>query len=482
MFRELQNIVLNGHPDDSVWAAPRGNAKSTIVSMALIIWVSLYKHKRYTLLVSDTADQADDFLSNVKTEFENNDQIIDDFGLMQGEVWTSSNIILANEVRIQSLGAGKKVRGRRHMQFRPDLIVCDDLENDESVVSQDQRKKTDSWYKRALSKAGAEYTDKIVVGTVIHPDSLLAKLLKNPAYLSHKYRAVIEFSHSPKWDEWEALVTNLDNPTRLADARAFYETHKDEMLEGTSVLWAKKEDYYSLMLQRIADGPAAFSSEKQNEPINDDDRRFEESWIHYYDDAELIGKDLFIVGYVDPSMGKKGGDYSAIIVIAIDVNGQIYVLVADIQRRDPELIISDSISIQRQVHMQVLGVEIVAFQEYFKNNFVKAVQALEEEDKRLSLSVRGVKVNTDKILRIQSLQPDIKSGRIKFKREHTKLIEQLVGFPTADHDDGPDALAGAVQLLGRRSAIQEYYKEQTNESNQQDIQSFLQNSSLQRLT
>ena len=98
--------------------------------------------------------------------------------------------------------------------------------------------------------------------------------------------------------------------------------HELDMLLGTEVLWPQKESYYSLMLQRIADGPAAFSSEKQNEPLSDDDRRFMGDWIQYYEDTDLVGKELYIVGWVDPSMGKTGGDYSAIVTLAADYSYQ----------------------------------------------------------------------------------------------------------------------------------------------------------------
>ena len=44
------------------------------------------------------------------------------------------------------------------------------------------------------------------------------------------------------------------------------------------------------------------------------------------------------------------------------------------------------------------------------------------------------------MLRIESLQPHIANGLIKFRAEQRELIEQLRYFPHADHDDGPDAL------------------------------------------
>lgn len=477
LFKEIEEAISNGVPDNLAKAAPRGNAKSTIISFALPIWVAVYKKKHYTVIVSDTADQANDFLTNIRAEFEDNDLLIDDFGDLTGYVWTTSDLVLRGEdVRIQALGAGKKIRGRRFKQWRPDLIIGDDLENDENIESPDQRKKMEMWHSKALSKAGDERTDKIIIGTILHYDSLLSKLLKNPLYQSHKYQAVINWSKSSLWDDWEAIITKLENTNRIKDAKAFFEENKEQMLEGTKVLWPEKEDYYSLMLQRIADGTAAFSSEKQNEPLSDDDRRFLLEWIQYYDEPDLAGQDLYKVMFIDPSMGKKGGDYSAILILGQDVNGYVYVLEADIQKRHPDLIISDALSHIQRLGVRLVGVEENQFQEYFKDNFRKAV-----EDMRLDVLVRGIRQNADKILRIQSLQPDVKNARVKFRRDQQSLVEQLVNFPSAAHDDGPDALEGAISMLGNRSAIADYYKEQANENQQTNPGTYLQNPSIQGL-
>ena len=482
LFVTLENAIKDHDPTRTVRAAPRGNAKSTIVSMAFVIYCAVFEYKHYILLVSDTASQAGDFLMAVKTEFEDNQLLINDFGYMEGLIWTNSDIVLANGVRIQGLGAGKKVRGRRYKQYRPDLIICDDLENDESVLSPDQRKKTKSWFTKALSKAGDERTDIIVIGTIIHYDSLLAGLLKNPIYDSITYRAVITWSSSAKWEEWERLITNLSDRERLKTAKEYFEANKEEMLAGTKVLWEAKEDYYDLMVQRVADGPAAFASEKQNEPLADDDRYFLPEWISYYEDADIIGIELFVVGFVDPSMGKKGGDFSAIIALGEDANGYVYVLMASIRRRHPDIIINDVILSNEELHYKFFGVETNQFQEYFKDSLEKKVRELEEVDHRkVRIKIKEISQHSDKTLRIQSLQPDIKSGRIKFKRDQQELIEQLVNFPSASHDDGPDALEGALNLLGKRSAVADYYKEKANESKRPNIQSFLQNQNLQRI-
>lgn len=471
MFEELSRIVgaqRHRRSHNIVKAAPRGNAKSTIATFALPIYCYVYELKHYILVVSDTTEQATDYLSNIRAELEDNERLREDFGDLMGSVWTTTEIVNKKEkIRIQAVGSGKRVRGRRFKQWRPDLIICDDIENDENIESPDQRAKARSWYYKALSKAGDDRTDKIFIGTIMHVDSLLMSVINNPIYESKIYKSVIRWSNSPKWQVWEKLVTNLEDRDHLNTARDYFEENKDEMLEGTQVLWPEREPYYDLMLLRVAEGPAAFSSEKQNEPISDDERRFMESWIRYYDDEELVGKRLHVYGFVDPSLGKLGGDYSAIITIGVDDNDIVYVLDADLSKRHPDLIIVDTLSAYLKYNHVKVGVEEVQFQEFFKDTMIKKAQ-----EQEVDITIEGVRQVRDKVLRIQSLQPDIKNGRIRFRRDQQELITQLVNFPSATHDDGPDALEGAMSLAGKRSAIADYYREATNQYGKPTTENF----------
>ena len=67
----------------------------------------------------------------LKYELESNERILRDFGEQAGKTWRSSTILLKNGCRIDTTGNGQKLRGRRNYERRPDLILCDDNENDE---------------------------------------------------------------------------------------------------------------------------------------------------------------------------------------------------------------------------------------------------------------------------------------------------------------------------------------------------------------
>lgn len=435
--------------------APRGHAKSTTFTFKDSIHAAAYAYKHYEIILSDSSEQAEGFLGDIKTEFEENAALREDFGELPGRVWKASVILLTNGVKIEAIGSGKKIRGRRHKQWRPDLIVCDDLENDENVNTAEQRKKLRNWFYKAVSKAGDTYTDIVYIGTLLHFDALLANVANNPSYKTVKYRGVISFAENTElWDAWEAIYTDLTNEKRQEEARAFYEAHEAEMLEGTAVLWKEKLSYYDLMVIRISEGEASFNSEIQNEPIDPESCTFQEEWFDFWDDE---GKKLpdfseprfVFIGANDPSLGKnKKSDTSSIFALAKDTStGYIYVLIADIAKRKPDQIIEDAIEASRRLKRDYkrpyyqFGVETVQFQYYF-------AEIMRQKSAAIGEYLPIVEINSvqNKDARIQSLQPFVKNGYVKFSKKHKTLLKQMYEYPMGKNDDGPDGLQMAVKL------------------------------------
>ena len=90
----------------------------------------------------------------------------------------------------------------------------------------------------------------------------------------------------------------------------------------------------------------------------------------------------------------------------------------------------------------MFAVESVAFQESFKTELVKR-----SRQAGAYLPAKGVKTRKDKGLRIESLQPLVHDGILRFKKNQTALIEQLLHYPLAESDDGPDCLALCLTLV-----------------------------------
>lgn len=435
--------------------APRGHAKSTNFTFKDALHASVYGYKHYIIILSDSSEQAEGFLADIRAEIEENGIIREDFGDLKGRVWKTMVLLFANGVKIEALGAGKKIRGRRHKQWRPDLIICDDLENDENVNTPEQRRKLESWFNKAVSNAGDTYTDIVYIGTLLHYDSLLAKVTRKGEYKSRKYRAVISFAKKlDLWVAWEALYNDLLDDNHQETARDFFEVNREEMLEGTKVLWENKWDYYSLMIKKLSIGDAAFGSEYQNDPIDPDNCVFNEEQFDYYDGEgkqppDFSDSRFVFIGANDPSLGKsRKSDTSSIIALALDTRtGFMYVVLADIDRRHPDAIIDDAIESSKRLRREYrkpytkFGVETVQFQEYFKD-----IMAQRSAEAGEYLPIEEIRSVRNKDVRIQSLQPFAKNGYLKFSKQHKTLIKQMTEYPMGANDDGPDGLEMAVSL------------------------------------
>jgi len=109
----------------------RGSAKSTYASLALTLWAALEYPEYYPFIipVADTSLQAKMNIANIQHELESNELIQNDYGDVRkkGE-WQKEDMVLSNGVRILARSRGQKVRGLRHRQFRPSIVIVDDPE------------------------------------------------------------------------------------------------------------------------------------------------------------------------------------------------------------------------------------------------------------------------------------------------------------------------------------------------------------------
>lgn len=464
LYARLQEIVDNGIGDHDAIAAPRGNAKSTLVTQLFVLWCAITARKRYPVIIMDALDQSLPMLEAIKAELDSNPRLSMDFpeATGQGRVWQVGVIVTRNDAKIQVFGAGKRMRGLRHGPHRPDLVVGDDLENDENVRSPEQRDKLQSWLTKTVLSLGPadDSMDVIIIGTILHYDSVLARLLKNRLWRAKKFRAIERWpDRMDLWEQWEQRLLNEGE----VEAMAFHAEHAAEMAAGAEICWPLGQPLLKLMLKRARDGHAAFDSEQQNSPVSGDDAPFANCitfWV-----SRLA--DWIFVGACDPSLGKKGAsrDPSALLVGGMNrETGVLDVVEALIRKRVPDRIIEDIITLQIEYHCLAWACEAVQFQEFLRTELVKRSAAR-------GVPVPAVPVTpiVDKILRIESLQPHVFNRLIRLHPSQTTLIEQLTHFPMADHDDGPDALEMLWKLaLARTGSLQHQAVGRPRESMQMD--------------
>ena len=390
--------------------APRSFAKSTLTDLVYLAWVIVSQKARFILLISDTYSQAVLFLEALKAELEANEKLIGFYGKLKSDSWSEGEII-TNGIMIKALGAGMKVRGLKYRESRPDCIVCDDLENDELVENKERREKMERWFNGALIPCLDKNGKIIIIGTILHYDSLLFKLLC-----------------PDKYTEWHK------------------NTYQAIQKDG-SLLWEEHLNQAELNIikrQYIEKGQGyLFYQEYQNDPISDENRKFKLEKIKYYEDKEIEGRLLAHFIAIDRAYStEKTADATGIVVIAVDLENRWYIKIAERFRGEEQALINKIFDLKNFFNPDKIGIEQKAFKYTLK-------PTLENEMRKRNnfFSVEELKDSgISKHLRIEGLLPRFESGSIYFKREQTDLIDEMIKFPKAGWDDLIDGLSYCNQI------------------------------------
>lgn len=380
--------------------APRGLGKSSFWSFFYPLFCLLVEGKQIAI-VSSGMRLAEKFMGMIVRELEENQRIRRDYGDVKGDKWTADWIRLKGGGELQCLGSDGRIRG-----MRPDVLIVDDIENDENVRSEDYRKKLKqrflkSWY-FTLKPRG----QVVVVGTLLHPMSLLADIVSGDdgsgfkSYFTRKYAMLVNGKGEPDLNGksiWEAQW-----PTDL-----LYQ-ERDDCLE-------------------------AFEQERQNNPIPDEMRKFAEADILYYNKVP-IGAPCVMT--IDPAVDiDKDKDYTAFIVLASGEDGVMFVVEAYRKRLEPGEVIDKLFQFNDIYKPHTIGIEDVAVSKLYRKYF-----ELEAKRRGVYPNIQPMKLamsrsGRSKQYRIEALRPFFKQGKIKIHKDHIDLKGELLSFPTGKHDD-----------------------------------------------
>lgn len=441
-YSRLPEIADSPKGHSLVIAAPRGEAKTTVVTQFFTMWCVVTGRKHFAIVISDTFDQADFILNVIKTELEYNRRLALDFPEQagKGSVWCAGELLTRSGGKVIARGARQRIRGLRHGPYRPDIAILDDLENPENVRNPDYRKKLQEWIEGdviGLSEAGATM-DTIYVGTTLHADCVLLRTAKSPYWEFHKFQSLVRLpDRLDLWDVWAAIVT----ADGVDAGDAFYAARREAMERGAEVSWGA---WPLLDLMKLRHrNKAVFDRERQNQPHPED------AAFGAFLPAGTPQPHWVYVGAVDPSLGRgTAGDPSAILVGGYDrATGALHVLVADVARRKPDEIIRRVTDLSERYGCLWFAVEAVQFQAYFASQI--AVQSAAEHR---HVPVVEVKPLSDKTLRIEAMQPHLSAGIIRIDPALTALCDQLTHWPETDHDDALDALEMLWQMARRLGA------------------------------
>ena len=408
--REMFDITEDENTQQAVIVAFRGSAKSTIMSFSYPLWAILGRlNKKFVVISSQTQQQSKLILANIRHELETNTPLINDFGPFYEDAgeWSANSLVLPQfDCRITAVSSGESIRGIKHHENRPDLIICDDVEDLDSVKTREGRDKTYQWLNGEVIPAGDRNTKLIVIGNLLHEDS---------------------------------LVMRLKSEIEEGKLKAIYKVYP--LLDGNDLpLWSGKfptEKDIAELKQRTG-SESAWQREYMLKIIPDQDQVVRKEWIHYYDSFPDEGCKYIATG-IDLAISlESSADFTAMVsgrVYGYLDKMKIFLLPNPVNER---MDFPNAIERAKLVSISVGGgsrtriaVEDVGYQRSF-------IQHLNTE----GYTAESVKISgQEKRARLISITALIQSGSILFpKFGAEQLIQQLVGFGVEKHDDLADAL------------------------------------------
>ena len=417
-------------------AAPRGHAKSTSISLSYVLANVLFRNRRFVLLVSDTEAQAAMFLGQITQELQENEDIIELFGIKRsenGEVKfekdSQTDIIVSftdgTKFRIIAKGSEQKLRGMLWNGARPDLIVCDDLENDEIVMNKERREKFKRWVYGALIPCRSQRGIIRIVGTILHMDSFLENLmpLENDRRTIHEELKTYSTKTSSSWKSVKYKAHNSDYSCILWPERRTPEEFRQI-----------KQDYVDRGL------PDVYSQEYLNIPIDDTNTFFKKNdFVSRREEDKKKKLNYYISGDFAISE-KERADYTVMVVGGMDEDGILHIVNVIRGRMDGLEIVDTMMMLQKVYDPFAFGIE--------DTQITKAIgpflnRTMIERNSFINL-IPLKPHKSDKITRARSIQARMRANAVKFDKSadwYQTLEDELMRFPRDKHDDQVDAIA-----------------------------------------
>ena len=427
-FSDLHDEIFKILDDDSIQqaviAAPRGFGKTTIDTIAHPAKRILFREKKFIVPISATATKAVMDGENLKRELATNSVVKELFGPIKSDSFSKEQWITQSGTMVMPRGAGQQVRGILFDRWRPDLIIADDLEDPEEVRNDELREKLREWWFSDVCNSVNRSRDDwkiVVVGTVLHEDSLLVHLLEDPDW----YGVRLELCDDQLHSNWPGFMSD-DKVKKLYDG-----------FERRGQL-------------------DVFAREYRNLPVSVEDAIFQQSYFKGYSETGeefiKVKKQIESVVIADPAKTvKMHSAESAIVGVGIDrQSARLYVRDIVSKKLYPDELYEEMFGMMARLNARVLGVEVTSLEEFIKqpikNEIIKRGLPYGEP---VWLKARGGdSKERGKEKRIKELLPFYRQGYVYHNETCCVGLEtQLMSFPRSRLWDIMDAFAYIIEML-----------------------------------
>ncbi len=360
----------------------------------------------------------------IKKQIENNHYWTEVFSLQKGNKWADDWItiqrtegIRLDVINIMAKGMTSGLRGLNPDDWRPDFIQADDISNEETVGTDDQRLKNRELFFGALVPCLAPRSEaplrKLVLNqTGLHAEDIVNLAHKDPAFTSMKYPKLIEDQNTGElvssWPErfpTEECLKEKEDYTKRGQLHVYYREY------GCKI------------------------TSRETSPLDPSQLRYWKS----------LPTDLVYFAGLDPAISKKKGAHRTAggIIGVSRKTGDVYLIGYKAQKgQQPNEMWEWVKATWRQHRPRKIGVETIAFQKflawYFQQKMVedRTFFTIEEVQDRRS--------KPDRI--IQAFSGLASNGKLWVHENHTEFVDMYTTW-TEDLDyDLLDAVAQAITL------------------------------------
>ncbi len=422
MAQDLEDL-LAGKIRECGWIMYRESAKTTFAKL-FVIWCIAYKKKKYINVDSFDKENAERILFDVAFELTNNKKLAADFptlfskrrGIEDIKQNRINNFVTENGIRVEAHSTQESVRGRIHLDQRPDMLIADDIETNKTKDSEAYTKQVRDHISEAL--AGMSPDGNILyLGNYITEHGNIQFLLDR-AITDHKLRirnVPVMTNGVPAWTAKYALT----------DAEA-EETGKVSIEDKQRQL-----------------GSLVFSYEMMNQPIDDSLAEFKKEFEQTISQVEVDRMDTRRFVTIDTAVSKAdSADYTGITINYVNAENKWHLKSFRV-KYNPKELIDYLFTIWRSLSPESIGIE--------KTTYLQALKPfLDDEMRKRGVFMRIEELThnqTAKETRVRALIPRWESGSVYFiENECNDLRDEMRTFPRGQHDDVIDSCAYQEQI------------------------------------
>jgi phage terminase large subunit-like protein len=415
MFQDVRDL-MSGKYREVAWIAFRESAKTSIAKI-YVLWLICYKKRKYLNVDSFSVINAERILFDVVFELQTNKLLKNDFGELynskrnQDEVTQKrvNNFVTNNGVRVEAHSTGKSVRGRLHGNQRPDFLLLDDFETNETKDS------------KAHTESVISHIDEFKSGL----DST-AIILYLGNYIT-EYGSVQTLFDRAKTDH-RLLVRNI--PVEKNGVPTWASKYAMTDVEATETGKVSLEDKKRQL------GSVVYSAEMLNEPVDKESQKFHRERFKYITREEVNNMNTRKFATIDTALSKdKTSDFTGLVKNYVNNQG-FWNISGTRLRIDPKELI-DLLFRLHYEGFEKIGIETTAYTQAIEPFFKDECNKRGQYPYVVELKHGGVMKES----RIESLVPYYESGKIyHIVGECESMEEELLKFPMGRWDDQIDSL------------------------------------------